>query len=232
MEKTAVALIPAREGSKSIPDKNLATLGKHSLVGHAVLQCIESNVFNDIYVSTDGQNIAKEGLKHGAKVHRRSKMLASDTSLVIDTVKQFISELNNKATSKTPDFLALIEPTTPLRTPQNIIDCMKLICEGGYDSVATFRHAALNPNRAWKLHKGRPTPYFDQSDPWSPRQKLEPSYQLSGSVYILDLNKFNDQTESLLFGHSGALIVDEKISVDIDNQLDLDFVRFIHERQN
>ena len=188
MGKKAVALIPARAGSKSIPNKNLSILGQHSLVGHAILQCIESDIFSDIFVSTDGQSIAEEAEKYGAKVHQRNKKLASDTSLVIDTVKQFVRDFKSDGTLSNADYLALIEPTTPLRTPQNIIDCIELISSETLQSVATFRQASLNPNRAWRLVGGKPKPFCSKNDPWSPRQRLQPAFQLSGSVYCINLN--------------------------------------------
>ena len=232
MKQKAIALIPARAGSKSIPNKNLSKIGQHSLVGHAILQCRESNMFNDIVVSTDGQRIAEEAEKYGAKVHHRDEKLASDTSLVIDTVKQFVKYLKEQHLLYHTDYLALIEPTTPLRTPQNIIDCIDLISSEKFQSVATFRKASLNPNRAWRLENGKPKPFFRTNDPWAPRQKLQPAFQLSGSVYCINLNDFTDKTQNLLFGNSGAVLVDERDSIDIDDQLDLDFVRFIFKERS
>ena len=67
-------------------------------------------------------------------------------------------------------------------------DCLKLVAEGGYDSVATFKDAELNPHRAWRLIDGVPEVFIAGAIPWLPRQKLPKAYQLNGAVYVFRAN--------------------------------------------
>ena len=68
---------------------------------------------------------------------------------MIDALKDLLQTL--EAEGDSPEWMILLEPTCPLRTAEDVRDCLKLIAQGDYDSVATFKDAELNPHRAWRL---------------------------------------------------------------------------------
>jgi CMP-N-acetylneuraminic acid synthetase len=221
--KRVIALIPARAGSKSIPGKNLAKVGDHSLISHAIRQAKSTGLTDRIIVSTDGDEIADEARREGAEVYFRPDALASDSALVIDTVRHICRQLRDEG--ETATYMAMLEATTPLRLPQDIIDCLEQLDRDQLDSIATFKEADLNPHRAWKLNENIPTTFIDNVIPWLPRQALPSAYQLTGAVYAFKIDSLQPDSPSLLFGSMGSVIVDRKRSVDIDDPIDLMIVR-------
>jgi CMP-N,N'-diacetyllegionaminic acid synthase len=217
--KRVVALIPARAGSKSIPRKNLALVGGRSLLGRAIDQAKGCAQIDRIVVSTDGADIAAAAREAGAEVHERPAALAGDTALVIDTIRHAQDWL--RAQREKAEYMCLLEPTTPLRTSEDIAACVRKIDTEALDSVATFREVDLNPHRAWRIENGAPRPFIDGAVPWLPRQKLPPAFQLSGSVYVWRIDGLPADSPGLLFGRTGAVIVDRARSIDIDGPIDL-----------
>lgn len=161
--KRVVALIPARAGSKSIPRKNLALVGGRSLLGRAIDQAKGCAQIDRIVVSTDGADIAAAAREAGAEVHERPAALAGDTALVIDTIRHTQDWL--RAQGETAEYMCLLEPTTPLRTSEDIAACVRKIDAETLDSVATFREVDLNPHRAWRIENGAPRPFIDGAIP-------------------------------------------------------------------
>jgi CMP-N-acetylneuraminic acid synthetase len=94
------------------------------------------------------------------------------------------------------------------------------VSQGGYDSVATFKDADLNPHRAWRLTDGVPEVFIPGAVPWLPRQKLPKAYQLNGAVYIFRASLLAEEAKSLLVGRLGAVLMPRERSQDIDDHLD------------
>ena len=225
-DKRVIALIPARAGSKSIPKKNLARVGNNTLVGHAVTQAKAARVFDRIVVSTDGEEIATEARRWDAEVYMRHADLATDTSLVVDTVRDLCRQL--RLEGETATYMVMLEPTTPLRRVSDIIACLEVLDREKADSVATFKEADLNPHRAWRLDSDEPSPFIEGAIPWNPRQSLPKSYQLTGAVYAFSINALPDMATGLLFGDARSVIVDKSRSIDIDDFVDLMVVRELY----
>jgi CMP-N,N'-diacetyllegionaminic acid synthase len=224
--KRVVAMIPARAGSKSVPKKNLVRVGNNTLVGHAINQAKATRAIDRVIVSTDGKQIAAEARRWSAEVYERPTELASDTSLVIDTVRQLCKQLRSEG--ETADYMVLLEPTTPLRRAEDIAACLELLDREAADSVATFKEADLNPHRAWRLDTDKPAPFIDGAMPWSPRQNLPKSYQLTGAVYAFSINALPQDATGLLFGEARSVLVDKNRSIDIDDIVDLMVARQLH----
>ena len=157
-----------------------------------------------IIVSTDDAQIASVGRAFGAEVYDRPPHLATDEALVIDALKDLLQTL--QAEGETAEWMILLEPTCPLRTPEDVRDCLKLVAQGGYDSVATFKEAELNPHRAWRLVDGVPEVFIAGAIPWLPRQKLPKAYQLNGAVYVFRASLLAQEAKSLLVGKLGAVL--------------------------
>jgi CMP-N,N'-diacetyllegionaminic acid synthase len=120
--------------------------------------------------------------------------------------------------------VTLLEPTCPLRTADDVRDCLRLVAQGGYDSVATFKDAELNPHRAWRLIDGVPEVFIAGAIPWLPRQRLPKAYQLNGAVYVFRANLLAQETKSLLLGKLGAVLMPRDRSQDIDDSVDFTIV--------
>ncbi|MDM5351411.1 acylneuraminate cytidylyltransferase family protein [Lysinibacillus sphaericus] len=217
--KKIIALIPARGGSKSIPKKNIALLGGKPLISWSIEVAKAIDLIDEIIVSTDCKEIAEVAKKFGAKVQERPSELANDSSLVIDTVRYVLSNMENYLDDD--DYLLLLEPTCPLRSEQDIKSCINLIETEQLDSVATYKEAELNPHRAWKIIGNKPTSFIDGVNPWLPRQELPMSYQLNGAIYLSKVGVIDEKTVGLVNGNIGAIVMPKERSIDIDHPIDL-----------
>jgi CMP-N,N'-diacetyllegionaminic acid synthase len=216
--KRVIAVIPARGGSKSVPGKNIRPLGGRPLLAWSIEVAQQVSEIDRIIVSTDDAEIAAVGRKYGAEIQPRPLHLATDEALVIDALKDLLQRL--KAEGETPEWVILLEPTCPLRTADDVRACLTLVAQGDHDSVATFKDADLNPHRAWRLVDGVPEVFIEGAVPWLPRQKLPKAYQLNGAVYVFRASLLAGETQSLLVGKLGAVVMPRDRSQDIDDSVD------------
>lgn len=218
-------LIPARGGSKGIEKKNLRLVGGVSLVGRAVEIAKQLAGIDAIVVSTDDSEIASEAVSRGALVHQRSELLSRDDAVVADLIRSFFG-LGQPASAPSPEiansrYFLLLEPTAPLRRVASLSACLSHLADGA-DSSATMGSARIHPLRVFRRGDGLSiVPFIPLSDPWNPRQTLEPVYQMTGGAYGCDLVNFPLDGKSLVFGDFRPVFVNESEAVDIDSLLDL-----------
>jgi len=228
--KRVVAVIPARGGSKSVPGKNIRPLGGKPLIAWSIDVARQVNEIDRILVSTDDSQIASVARDRGAEVYQRPAHLATDEALVIDALKDLLQTL--QAEGDPPEWVTLLEPTCPLRTADDMRDCLRLVSQDGYDSVATFKDAELNPHRAWRIADGIPEVFIDGAIPWLPRQKLPKAYQLNGAVYVFRASLLAGEARSLLVGKLGAVLMPRDRSQDIDDSIDFNIVEALLKTSN
>lgn len=216
--KRVVAVIPARGGSKSVPGKNIRLLRGKPLLVWSIDVARQVSEIDRVIVSTDDSEIASVACAHGAEVYFRPPHLATDEALVIDALKDLMQTL--AAEGESIHWMLLLEPTCPLRTADDVRACLRLVETEGYDSVATFTEADLNPHRAWRLNNGIPEVFIPGAVPWLPRQKLPSAFQLNGAVYLFRANCLEGESKSLLLGKRGGVIMPRNRSQDIDDAID------------
>lgn len=220
--KRVVAVVPARAGSKSVPRKNVKPLGGKPLIQWSIETARAVQAIDRTIVSTDGEEIAAVARRCGAEVYDRPAALATDTAQVTDALRDLIRRL--RAEGEAAAVMVLLEPTAPLRRPEDVASCLDMLEARGLDSVATFKEADLNPHRAWRLVDGRPETFIAGADPWQPRQALPPAWQLNGCVYAFSIDGLMEGAgkggQSLLFGRTGAVVMPRERSIDIDTPVD------------
>jgi len=177
-----LAIVPARCGSKGFPNKNIAKIKDKTLLELAINVGNDCDIVDDVYISTDCieyENIAK---KAGAKsLGLRSENLANDTAKSIDVVVDLITKLDNKY-----DYLVLLQPTSPLRTPSDIQNMINLLENNKADACVSV--VKIDEPHPYKLKsiddKGYVKPFLDDTTSEIPRQLLPEVYALNGSIYI------------------------------------------------
>lgn len=217
--KRVICVIPARGGSKSIPDKNLQILGDKPLLKWPIDLVKKCKFIDRIIISTDNLKISKLAKDNNCEVYKRPSKLSTDTSLVEEALKNLHKRLLIEG--ETSDIMILLEATSPFRSLNLIEKCLKRFVKENLDSIATFNEADINPERTWEIVKGVPKPFIKKSIPWKPRQKLKMAYQLNGLVYIFKPSMLHGNKVGLLFGKSSAEITKGHEVIDIDTKKDL-----------
>jgi len=222
-----VAIIPARGGSKGLPQKNIRNFLGQPLISYTINAAKKSRNINRIIVSTDDSKIASISKQYGAEVpFLRPKDLATDESKAIDTYLFTIEELNENLENKINEFIVLL-PTTPLRTTDDIDKAIKLFNEVKADTVISVYESNHPP--AWfkkVLKNGKMIDYYSGLDSCQNRQQYEKAYLPNGAIYIFNFQSLK-KNYSYFNNNTYPYIMDKDKSIDIDTLLDFTFAEFI-----
>lgn len=215
-----VAIIPARGGSKDVPKKNIKLLAGKPLISYTIEAAVKSKQINRIVVSTDDEEIAEISVSYGVEVIRRPKELAEDGSPIIDAV---IHVINLFEKIHILDLIILLQPTSPLRTSDDIDQAIELFFanKDKCDSVVSVSESDSSPFLSFKLKNGYLIPNFDKKYFKMRRQDLPKSFHPNGSIFIStkeNLIKFRNFYGKKILPY----IMSSEKSVDIDS--DMDFV--------
>ena len=180
---TCLALIPARQGSKRVPGKNVRLLRGHPLLAYTIAAAIESGVFESVIVSTDSEETAAIARHYGAEVpFLRPAAFATDTSPDIEWVEYTLRELKTRGRSW--DAFSLLRPTSPFRTAETIRRAWRqFTADPGVDSLRAVELCAQHPGKMWVVDGGRMHPLLEQTDPEARPWHSTP-YQALPRVYV------------------------------------------------
>jgi CMP-N,N'-diacetyllegionaminic acid synthase len=219
-----LAIIPARGGSKGLPGKNIKLLNGKPLIAYSIEAALASKNVTRVIVSTDDEQIATLATKYGAECpFMRPIELASDTSKAIDTYKYTLERLEKEEHISIAEFIVL-QPTSPLRTAQDIDNSIELFHTKNADSVISF----CPEHHPIKWHK-----YIDENgkferifeDKIGNRQEERATYFPNGAIYVFKRQII--ETEKYYTENSYAYIMDRKHSTDIDTIDDFEYADFI-----
>ena len=218
-----LVIIPARKGSKGLKNKNRLTLGGKPLIAHSILAAKKSKLVKKVIVSTDCKIIAKISKKYGAEVpFLRSKKLASDKSMVMDTYFEIIKKLNTQ-----PEHFVALLPTSPLRSSKDIDKAIKLFFKRKAASVISMTEAyyPIDWNHLVKKDK-KIQPYSKKFNAVINRQNLEKTFIPNGSIYVFDY-KILKKTRKYYHKNSFAYIMPNEKSIDIDDKEDFEIAKYL-----
>ena len=178
-----VALIPARQGSKRVPGKNIRLLQGHPMLAYTIASAIESGVFNAVIVSTDSEDTAAIARHYGAEVpFLRPAEFAGDVSPDIEWVEYTLAELRRRG--RTWDAFSLLRPTSPFRTADTIGRAWaRFTAQEGADSLRAVEKCGQHPAKMWVLQGDRMIPLMKASDPAAPPWHSMP-YQALPPIYV------------------------------------------------
>lgn len=210
-----LAIIPARGGSKGLPRKNIRQLNGKPLICYAIDEAMKSKFIGRIIVTTDDSEIAEISKKAGAEVIIRPPALAQDESLVIDAIFHVLDTINGEK----PDFIVLLQPTSPLREARDIDRAIQLFLGGLCDSLMSVCPAEHSPYWYFNIKNGLLAPLFDKRFMETRRQELPPAYRPNGAIYIITpeiLKKY----KSFYCNKTLAFVMTVRSSIDIDEEID------------
>ena len=222
-----LGVIPARGGSKSIINKNIADLNRKPLIEYTIQHAKKSLLLDNFIVSTDSVIIANIAKKSGALVpFIRPKELSNDKAESIDVVIHALNFMENKKSIKY-NYVVLLQPTNPFRSSSMIDKAIKLIQKSKFDSVVSVVDVGpTHPHRMYKMNKKNKIIPFVKNlkNPMMPRQNLPSVYIRSGDIYVTTreclLNK-----KSLIGDSSYGLVVRPDSTVNIDEPIDLELAQ-------
>ena len=214
VNNSAIAIIPARGGSKGIPNKNLQTVGGITLLARTVSACLKSDSITAVYVSTDSDEIAAVALKSGAQVIRRPADISGDTASSESALLHALNEIEK--TSSLPSNVLFAQCTSPFISHTDIDGILQLLKD--HDSALTVTH---NHAFIWRRdNSGNAIGINHDSAIRLPRQQLDPEFKETGALYAMNIDQFR-KSGHRFFGRIGMYEVPVDRSMEIDDPEDL-----------
>jgi N-acylneuraminate cytidylyltransferase len=217
-----IAIIPARGGSKRLPNKNILLLNNIPLIAHSILYAQKNNsIIDDIYVSTDDAAIKKIALANGAKVIDRPKSLSGDDEPTVTALKHVLESI-----AMDVENVILLQPTNPLR-PENLLkEAFEIYQQKKCDSLFTV---SQNHQKLGKIIDNQFLPFNYKIGQRS--QDLEPLYFENGLLYMTKASLIKQNT--IISEDAFPLILNHIFDdVDIDTQEDLDYAQYLFDKHS
>lgn len=188
--KRIVAIIPARAGSKGIPNKNIYLLNGKPLVAHSCEQALASKYIDDVVCSTDGKLIASAVKNAGANVIKRPPELSLDTSRSIEAIMHSLEYL--KSIGQEYNYMIMLQPTSPLRTTEQIDEAIKICIDNQIESLVSVHKIKHHPilirflEDTSKKDKGIKLRNVLNASSTICRQDMPEIGYVNGAIYIYD----------------------------------------------
>lgn len=214
-----LAIIPARGGSKGIPKKNLAKLAGKPLIGWTIESALESKLIDTVVVSSDSKEIIDYAQTYeNVEFIIRPKELATDSSPTEPVLRHVLDELNVGDKYK---YLLLLQPTSPMRTANDIDDAIHTIAESKASSLISVTLPNHHPLKSFvKNEEGFLKGLVNNEFPFMPRQELPEVYQPNGAIYIVEIKEFL-KNNKLFTNKTIEYRMSTEKSVDVDSFQDI-----------
>lgn len=178
----AIAVVPARSGSKGLPDKNIRQVGGRSLLEWAVLAGRSCTAIDEVIVSTDSPRYERIAVDAGASSYGlRPKTLSGDDAKTVDVLLDLLNKIDDV------DRIVLLQPTSPIRTSKDIAACLEAIHGEWTAAISVSRVDEPHPYKLKLIdNSGELKAFVPGSSSEDPRQGLPPVYRLNGAIYAID----------------------------------------------
>lgn len=225
--KKLLAIVPARGGSKRLPNKNILKLGGRPMIEWTLDAASKSKYLDHIIVSTDSVEIAKVCRNKGVDVpFLRPEKLSTDDASSIGVVCHGVEFLEKQG--RNYDYVVLLQPTSPLRTSVYIDEALEYLELMDADAVISVCEVDHNPLLSNILPKDKSMSSFLNKGAKSKRSQDLPNYhRLNGAIYICKIDRLLKEKSFFLTDNIYAYEMPRAASVDVDTQLDFDFCYFL-----
>lgn len=215
-----IAIIPARGGSKRIPEKNIQLFGGLPLLGHSIQYALaNSAIIDEIYVSTDDESIKRIALSYGAKVIDRPEALSGDLEPTVSAMRHVLESLEEKIEN-----VVLLQPTNPLRPDNLLKESFEIYQKENCDSLFTVTR---NHQKFGKIKENKFHPFNYSIGQRS--QDLEPLFFENGLLYITKASLILEDT--IISKNAYPLNVNHIFAnIDIDTPEDMDYAEYLFQR--
>jgi N-acylneuraminate cytidylyltransferase len=217
---STIAIIPARGGSKRIPEKNIQLFGGLPLLVHSIQYAIaNSDIIDGVYVSTDDNEIKKIALENGAKVIDRPIQFSGDFEPTISALKHVLESIEIDVQN-----VILLQPTSPLRPDNLLKEAFEIYKKGIYNSLFAVTR---NHHKLGKIIENKFQPFNYSIGQRS--QELEPLFFENGLLYIIKTSLIFDDV--IISENAFPFEVNHIFAnVDIDTQEDLEYGEYLYQK--
>lgn len=215
-DKSVLAIIPARGGSKGVPRKNLRPLGDRPLIAWSIAAAKQSRYIDKVLVTSDDAEILEAARRWGCgAMIRRPAELASDEAPLEGAL---IHALDHADASY--DYIVLLQPTSPFRTPGDIDETISLCLSAKASACLSICEPSKSPY--WMCNRtqdGHLKPILVLETPATRRQDLPRAYALNGAVYVADIPWFRSN-RTFYNDETIGYVMPQDRSLDIDTEFD------------
>lgn len=217
MKNKIIAIIPARGGSKRVPNKNRLLLAGIPLLAHSILYAqANSKIIDEVYVSTDDEAIKEIALQYGAKVIDRPKNISGDLEPTISTLVHVLQSIDYSVEN-----IVLLQPTNPLRPTELLEECYNEFLDKKVDSLFTV---SPNHHKLGTILNNKFVPFNYEIGQRS--QDLEPLFYENGLLYITKSTLINNN--KIISDNAFPFQVNHIFaSLDIDTQDDFEYANYL-----
>ncbi len=211
--KSFLAIIPARGGSKRLPRKNILDLAGKPLIAWTIEAGLKSRYLDIVVVSSDDDDILGISQDYGSGIMRRPAELAGDTATTFDAIRHAMEN------SERPfDYIVLLQPTSPLRNEKHIDEAIELLMLKDADAVISVCEMDHSPLWSNTLPEDGDMSCFLKDELKNKRsQDLPTYYRLNGAIYICKTEKLLKEKSFLLKENVFAFSMGKEASIDIDD---------------
>jgi pseudaminic acid cytidylyltransferase len=212
---SAIAIIPARGGSKRIPRKNVRTLAGKPAIAYAIDLAHNSGIFERVIVSTDDAEIAEISRKYGAEVpYVRNSELSNDFAVTVDVIADAAQQLQHD--DKSFDYICCIYPVTPLLELNRVKQALNMLETGRWDYVFPAIEFSSPIERAFKKGKSGLIEFSNPEFAKTRTQDIEKSFHDAGQFYF-GTNEAWIEKRPILNGNSTFIELSKNETLDIDD---------------
>lgn len=215
-----IAIIPARGGSKRIPEKNIQLFGGLPLLAHSIQYALaNSEIIDELYVSTDDESIKRIALSYGAKVIDRPEALSGDLEPTVSAMRHVLESLEENVEN-----VVLLQATNPLRPDNLLKESFEIYQKENCDSLFTVTR---NHQKFGKIKDNKFHPFNYSIGQRS--QDLEPLFFENGLLYITKATLILEDT--IISKNAYPLNVNHIFAnIDIDTPEDMDYAEYLFQR--
>ena len=221
-QKKILGLVPARGGSKGIPKKNLFPIMAKPLLQYTFEAAKESAFLDNVMLSSEDEEIQHFAQLHSIDIrYSRPLILASDTASTIDVVLDALSWLERAG--ETPDILVLLQPTSPLRSSEDIDRAIQAFIEQDMNSMVGVHKMVEHPYKSMHLNQDGCWNYLAKPDKKSHRrQDYDDSYfTINGAIYIVKPDWFKKNQALVVENETELFEMSPIAGIDVDELVDI-----------
>ncbi|KOP77735.1 acylneuraminate cytidylyltransferase [Lysinibacillus sp. FJAT-14745] len=221
MKPKILAVIPARGGSKGVPRKNIRELNGKPLIAWTIEEAKKSKYITRTILSSEDDEIIEVAKEYECDVpFVRPIELAQDNTPGIDPILHAIEQCPGY------DYVMLLQPTSPLRTVEDIDGCIEFMLHQQAKFCVSVTEPDKSPYWMYNLIDGKMQPIINNEQTATRRQDLPIVYALNGAIYVGQI-KFLKEEKSFITKETKAYVMKKENSFDIDTMFDFEICDFL-----